>query len=462
MAMKPTLQAKQGTTLALTSQMQHALRLLQLSQPELEAALREAAESNPLLDLDDTPATRADDADVGDDADGADAGNEADDPATPEEAAPPDEEDREGTTRRGDPLELAATEAGLQEHLLWQLRMALRRPDELLVAEMLVDALDEDGYLREPIAALASMLPEASAGTLRPVLHLLQACDPIGCGASDLAECLRLQLAVFDPATPGWALAVRLVEAHLDAVARHTPERLAALLDEPLATTLSALALIRRLDPRPGARFATNRTEYLQPDAIVQRHGGRWVVRMACAPRLALNPHYLSLIGHCRQEDDSYLRGHLQEARWLLRALEQRGDTLRRVARAIVEAQAGFLEYGPAAMRPLTLRELAEPLGLHESTVSRATTRKYLRTPRGTFEFKHFFGTGPGAGKGASAMAIQTHLRRLIAVEAPQQPLSDQALADRLQVEGIAVARRTVTKYRELLGLPPAAERGRR
>lgn len=459
MAMKPTLQARQGATLALTPQVQHALRLLQLSQPELEMALREAIESNPLLDLDETPATHAD---AGDNANGPDAGNEPDDPAAPEETAPPDEDGREGAARRGDPLELAAAEADLQEHLLWQLRMALRRPHELLAAEMLVDALDEDGYLREPLAAIAATLPAASADTLRPVLHLLQACDPIGCGASDLAGCLRLQLAAFDPATPGWTLAVRLVEAHLDAVARHTPERLAALLGETSATLSPALALIRRLDPRPGARFAVSRTEYLQPDAIAQRLGGRWVVRMAHSPRLALNPHYTALIGHCRDEDDSYLRGQLQEARWLLRALEQRSETLRRVAQAIVAAQAGFLEHGPVAMRPLTLRELAEPLGLHESTVSRATRRKYLRTPRGTFEFKHFFGAGLGTGEGTSATAVQAHLRRLIAAETAGQPLSDQALADRLQAEGIAVARRTVTKYRERLGLPSAAERGQR
>lgn len=459
MAMKPTLQAKQATTLALSPQLQQALRLLQLSQPELEAALREAAESNPLLELDEAPAARAD---AGDDTADPEVSDEPEAPAPAEDSAAPDGDDREATAQRSDLQEWAAAEAGLQEHLLGQLRLVLRRPHEWLAAYVLVDALDEDGYLREPLAAIAATLPAASADTLRPVLHLLQACDPIGCGASDLAGCLRLQLAAFDPATPGWTLAVRLVEAHLDAVARHTPERLAALLGETSATLSPALALIRRLDPRPGARFAVNRTEYIQPDAIAQRLGGRWVVRMAHSPRLALNPHYTALIGHCRDEDDSYLRGQLQEARWLLRALEQRSETLRRVAQAIVAAQAGFLEHGPVAMRPLTLRELAEPLGLHESTVSRATRRKYLRTPRGTFEFKHFFGAGLGTGEGTSATAVQAHLRRLIAAETAGQPLSDQALADRLQAEGIAVARRTVTKYRERLGLPSAAERGQR
>lgn len=469
MAIKPALQAKLGTALALTPQLQQAIRLLQLSQPELLLALREATESNPLLEFDEP------DAHAGEAAEGAASARD--------DAAPGDgDDDTEHATEAepehdefpGDDLPRAAgtldpsfddlsPAEGLKAHLLWQLRMALRTPRDLHIAEVLVDALDEDGYLRESLDALATTLPGTDVDDFSAVLHLLQQCDPVGCGARDLGECLRLQLATLDPAPPDLALARRLVDGHLDTLARQSPERLALALQVEPTELASASALLRRLDPRPGARHTEAQPEYVQPDAVAVRVGGRWTVRMSRTPSLALNRHYEALIGHCRREDDAYLRGHLQEARWLIRALAHRGETLQRVAQAIVEAQSDFLERGLEAMRPLTLRDIALPLGLHESTVSRATTRKYLRTPRGTFEFKFFFGVGLGAGgEASSATAVQERLRRLIAAEAPERPLSDQALADHLQAEGVRVARRTVAKYREMLGLPPASERGRR
>lgn len=468
MAIKPALQAKLGTALALTPQLQQAIRLLQLSQPELLLALREATESNPLLEFDEPDAHAGEAAESAeparDDAAPGDADDDAEhatDAGPEHDEFPADDLPRSAGTHDS-PLDDISPAEGLKAHLLWQLRMALRTPRDLRIAEVLVDALDEDGYLREPLDALAASLPGLDADDFSAVLHLLQQCDPVGCGARDLGECLRLQLATLDPAPPGLALARRLVDGHLDALARQSPERLAAALQVEPAELASASALLRRLDPRPGARHAEARPEYVQPDAVAARVGGRWTVRMSRTPGLALNRHYEALIGHCRREDDAYLRGHLQEARWLIRALAHRGETLQRVAQAIVEAQSGFLDHGLEAMRPLTLRDIALPLGLHESTVSRATTRKYLRTPRGTFEFKFFFGAGLGdAGDASSATAVQERLRRIIAAEAPERPLSDQALADRLQAEGVRVARRTVAKYREMLGLPPAAERGR-
>jgi RNA polymerase sigma-54 factor len=448
MAIKPALQAKLGTALMLSPQQQQALRLLLLSRTELEAALREAVESNPLLEaLEDGGAD-----DAGSEVEGA-TDTEADAPGM-------DDAGTAATGGIGDPLETACAGIGLAEHLLSQLRMVLRSPRDLRIAELLVDALDADGYLREPLEALAEALPGAGRADLAVVLGLLQHCDPPGCGARDLAECLRLQLAALDPPPPALALARRLLDGHLEALVRQPAATLAADLGVDAAALAEAAALLRSLDPKPGARHGAERTDYVRPDATALRVGGRWQVRMLPVPGLALNRHYAALIGHCRSEEDAYLRGRLQEARWLLRALAQRGETLRRVAGAIVAAQVGFLEHGPAAMRPLALRDIAEPLGLHESTVSRATTRKYLRTPRGTFELRHFFGTGPAGG--ASAMAVQERLRRLIAAEPAERPLSDQALADRLQAEGIAVARRTVAKYREMIGLPPASARRRR
>ena len=348
MAIKPALQAKLGTALALTPQLQQAIRLLQLSQPELLLALREATESNPLLEFDEPDAHAGEAAESAeparDDAAPGDADDDAEhatDAGPEHDEFPADDLPRSAGTHDS-PLDDISPAEGLKAHLLWQLRMALRTPRDLRIAEVLVDALDEDGYLREPLDALAASLPGLDADDFSAVLHLLQQCDPVGCGARDLGECLRLQLATLDPAPPGLALARRLVDGHLDALARQSPERLAAALQVEPAELASASALLRRLDPRPGARHAEARPEYVQPDAVAARVGGRWTVRMSRTPGLALNRHYEALIGHCRREDDAYLRGHLQEARWLIRALAHRGETLQRVAQAIVEAQSGF------------------------------------------------------------------------------------------------------------------------
>lgn len=484
--MKPALQAKLGTALALTPQLRQAIRLLQLSQAELEAELQAAVEANPLLERVESGGDEGGAEPLGDEgadergpegadtaSDGeADAATDGDGEPDPLEAL--DENWSLGSEDLGprmpeeeDGREPASSEPGLRAHLLWQLHMSLHSPRDLAIGEAIIDALDEDGYLREPLEALAAatgLSPPPDAGELRAVLHHVQQLDPPGCGARDLGECLRLQLALLDPATPGLALARRLAEGHLEALARLPPERLAERLGEPVEAVASASALLRRLDPRPGARHAGAMPEYVQPDAMVLRQHGVWRVRMLHGPGLRIARHYERLIGRCRQEDDAWLRGQLQEARWLIRALENRSDTLRRVAEAIVRAQSGFLDHGPEAMRPLTLRDIAEELGLHESTISRATTRKYLRTPRGTFEFKHFFGAGLATehGGAASALAVQALIRRLIAAEPPGKPLSDQALAEQLKAQGIQVARRTVAKYREALGIPPSSERGGR
>ena len=227
----------------------------------------------------------------------------------------------------------------------------------------------------------------------------------------------------------------------------------------------SGEALVKSLDPRPGAQIGGGEAEYIAPDAIAYRQGGVWKVQLSAQsrPRLAINRHYERLIGKASREDDSYLRSQLQEARWLIKSLETRADTLLRVSKAIVRQQSAFLDHGSEAMRPLTLREIAEELGLHESTISRATTRKFLRTPRGTFEFKHFFSSGIATDHGgaASATAIQAMLRKLIEAENPRQPLSDQRLAEFLKGEGIPVARRTVAKYREAMNIPASNERQR-
>jgi RNA polymerase sigma-54 factor len=297
------------------------------------------------------------------------------------------------------------------------------------------------------------------------VLQTVQRLDPVGVGARSLSECLCVQLSLLSADTPGLALARELARAHLDALARLGPARLATQLGRDAGDMAQAVALLRSLDPRPGAQVGGGDAEYIAPDAVAWRQGGVWKVALAAGtqPRLAINRHYESLIGKASREDDSYLRGQLQEARWLIRSLETRADTLLRVARAIVRQQSGFLDHGNEAMRPLTLREVAEELGLHESTISRATTRKYLRTPRGTFEFKHFFSSGIATDHGgaASATAIQAMIRKRVDAEDPRAPLSDQKLAEILKAEGIPVARRTVAKYREAMNIPASSERQR-
>ncbi len=484
--MKPALRTALGQQLALTPQLRQAIRLLQLSAVELEAELTLAMESNPLLDrLEDED----EDGHVPAGADGHDAGA----PEAPDEERAdagevellepgdawddgPGQEDwepAEGGSGSGagggdEEREDAAGDEDLRAHLRWQLQMGHFSPRDRLIAEALIDAIGDDGYLLEPLEAIRDALAPglvAAEDEVLAVLHAIQRFDPVGVGARSLSECLGVQLAMLDDATPGLALARRLAAAQLEALAKLGADRLAAQLGVAADAMATAVALLRSLDPRPGERAAPTRVEYIKPDCLAFRQGGVWRVALAggSQPRLGINRHYEGLAAQARGEDASYLRGQLQEAKWLLRALETRADTLLRVARCVVRQQSAFLEHGAEAMRPLTLREVAEEVGLHESTVSRATSRKYLLTPRGTFEFRHFFSSGVGTedGGNASATAIQAMLRRMIEAEDPRKPLSDAKLADDLKAAGIPVARRTVAKYREALNLPASHERQR-
>jgi len=474
--MKPSLQIKLGQQLTLTPQLRLAIRLLQLSALELEQELGQALESNPLLE-------REDEASPDFEAQG-DAAPEA--PADREEAEGADREeftgeepdfrwDEHGSGGSGqggmdgeEREDARAAPQDLHEHLLWQLRLSHLNPRDQAIGAAIIEAITDDGYLEGGLPDLqAALAPEivAAPHEIETILALVQRFDPVGVGARSLSECLGVQLSLLDPTTPGHALARRIALGHLDALARLGPAKLAAALSEPPQAVDEAVALLRSLDPRPGARIAGGETEFIVPDAIAYRQGGVWKVatHQGSQPRLGINRHYERLIGTSGRDNDAYLRGQLQEARWLIKSLETRADTLLRVARAIVRQQSGFLEHGPQAMRPLTLREVAEELGLHESTVSRATTRKFLRTPRGTFEFKYFFGSGiaTDAGGGASATAIQAMLRRLVDAEDPRAPLSDAKLAEILKADGIPVARRTVAKYREAMNIPSSTERQR-
>ena len=473
--MKVSLSTKLGQQLTLTPQLRQAIHLLTLSAAELESEINLALESNPLLE-------RADDAD--DDAE-SQASKDSELPADAEPAAPSADDDSGseqpdwdetprshdgGTGSRPDDgdSEPAAAPDDLQDHLLWQLHLSHLGARERGIGAALIEAVGDDGYLTETLESIRDgLLPEIDAelDEIGAVLHLIQRFDPVGVACCNLSDCLDVQLSVLSPDTPGLQLAQRLASAHLEALARHGPDLLAQELGEPPDAVHEAVALLRSLDPRPGGQIASTATDYVTPDCIAYRQNGVWKAALVGGqtPALAISRHYESLIGKASRDDATYLRSRMQEARWLIKSLQTRADTVLRVAQAIVRQQSGFLEYGPEAMRPLTLREVAEELGLHESTISRTTTRKFLRTPRGTFEFKRFFASGIAneTGGAASSTAIQAMIRRLVEAEDPRKPLSDARLAAELKTGGVPVARRTVAKYREALRIPPSNERQR-
>ncbi len=478
--MKPALQLRLNQQLTLTPQLQQAIRLLQLSRLELESELRELAESNPLLDLDSDSAAESTTDPAATLLNGDSAGEQPTVDATGPEGADDTHGELEwdatyeglsyGAEHHGDDEASEAQDAApvdLHEHLLQQVNLVNLSPRDRAIAIALVDAIDEDGYLRDGIGSVKTALRDDSVTPeeIEAVRHRLQQLDPTGVASLDLRDCLRAQLHALPPSTPHIRIAREIVDEHLDVLARRDFARLARTLRALSTEIEEAATLIRTLDPRPGARFATTPVEYVAPDAYALREHGRWRVRLAAAnqPRLRINRHYSGLIAHARRDDAAYLKGQLQEARWLIKSLQQRADTLQRVAEAIVRQQSAFLEFGHEAMRPLVLREIADELGMHESTISRVTTRKYLHTPRGTFEFKFFFSSGVATedGGSASATAVQALIRKLVSEEDPCRPLSDQALATQLNHRGIQVARRTVAKYREALRIPSSSERQR-
>ena len=484
--MKPALHLRLNQQLALTPQLQQAIRLLQLSSIELETELREALESNPLLEMGDE-VTESEAAAEPDPAE-----SYAPAPTTVDTRSEPVQENASdydsATTYDSDPdfgLEhttygTATSEHGdsmesqdedtedLRDHLLWQLNLTPFSPRDRAIGATIIESINDDGYLTESAEALQESLAalyRVNLDEIESVRHRIQQFDPLSVGSRNLSECLRVQLDAFDPDTAGHALAHSLVSQHLEALAKNDREKLCRQLRASTDELDVAIALIRSLDPKPGSRFSTHSTEYATPDAYVTKSQGGWTVNLSAhlQPKLGINQHYASLIARAQRDDANYLRGHLQEARWLIKSLQTRAETVLKVANAIVRAQCSFLEYGPEAMRPLVLKDIAEEIGMHESTISRVTTRKYLHTPRGTYEFKYFFSSHVGTADGgtASATAIHAMIRKLVDEESSSKPLSDQALTAELNKRGINVARRTVAKYREAMHIPSSNDRSR-
>lgn len=469
--MKPRLQTSLGQQLVLTPQLRQALHMLQLSMPELEAEINAAVESNPLLEWDESAPLSTPDAERSEGDDGADGTrtevHEAEWDGDREAAW--DEGGRGGHHDDGDASERIAQSESLRDHLSWQLQLGQLSPRELVIGEALVDAIDDDGYLREPLAGIAQALaPDLTCdeAEITAVLRRVQALDPTGVGARDLGECLLLQLGSLPEDTPGRDVARRAVSTLIERLPKLGDAGLAEALGCSREEAAIALQLIRSLDPRPGSRIGgMPQDTYVVPDCSIFRQGGMWKVALSRGRHDGLTIHrgYEQMLQHAAGADAGYLRGRLQEARWLLKNIEARGETLLKVVHCLVREQSGFLEFGPKALRPLTLREVASQIGMHESTVSRAVARKYVHTPRGTIPLRAFFASGidTGGGGEASSTAIQDMIRRLVDAEDPRKPLSDARLAERLKDSGVPVARRTVAKYREALNIPSSHERVR-
>ncbi|MEW5942878.1 MAG: RNA polymerase factor sigma-54 [Pseudomonadota bacterium] len=473
--MKHTLQLKLSQHLALTPQLQQSIRLLQLSTLELNQELEHFIEANPLLERVE-PGTEAaipagedtfDAPQTGNEPEAAEAESEPDIGPAPEDFMESrwDEESAPYAARDGDDEpeypQVAAETPTLREHLNWQLNLTQLSPRDKTIVSILIDALNEDGYLTQSLDEIAAMLPpelEIDPVELHASLNHLQNLDPPGIGARTLGECLALQLEAMPADTPGRDLALSIARQHLEALGARDYNKLKKLLhcnDEALR---GAQNLIVHLNPRPGADFTPPDTRYVVPDVIVRKIKGAWTVNLnhEAMPRLRINRIYADILQRHRDSTGHHLASQLQEARWLIKNVQQRFDTILRVSQAIVERQRHFLEHGEVAMRPLVLREIAEAVDLHESTVSRVTTQKYMLTPRGIFELKYFFGShvATETGGACSATAIRALIKQLVAAEDSKKPLSDTQLTEILAQQGIIVARRTVAKYRESLQIP--------
>jgi RNA polymerase sigma-54 factor len=475
--LKPTLQLRMGQQLTMTPQLQQAIRLLQMPALELQAHIRELLESNVMLE----PVEDAD----------TTSGFEAVEPAMPEpevtQAAAADQEpqvevvddhwgeqsvgpaDNSWNGEDDDRQQEFADASGqtVQEHLLWQLEMAHLPARSLGIASAIVDAINDDGYLMEPLEEIANTLrPEiqAEVAEIEEMLQRVQQLDPPGVGARSVSECIELQLRLLAADTPGLTTAIAIARSHLELVAGREMSLLRRELKATDEEIACALLLVRACHPRPGATISGGSAEYVVPDVFVRRtdHGG-WSVEINAAtlPRVRLNHGYASLIG--RSASHASMRAQLQEARWLLKSLEIRSETLIKVSRSIVERQTAFLEEGDEHMRPMILKDIAEAVDMHESTISRVTSGKYMHTPRGVFELRYFFSSQvEGAdGSGTSSTAIRAKIRKLVKDESADNPLSDGRIAELLSGEGIPVARRTVAKYREGMGIAPSNERRR-
>jgi len=484
--MKQSLQLRMGQHLAMTPQLQQAIKLLQLSSMDLQTEIQEALDSNMMLE-------------VAEEETQASEGQVSTAPMLNETTT--DYRDLEDMDATADiPTELAvdvsweelydnlpqmnatghqgldmddytlnrATVENLHDQLTWQMELARFSDRDYAIATTLIDSINDDGYLGSTLEdvhqGLLHQIPALELDEIEAVLHRIQSFDPPGIGALDLADCLTIQLRQLPHQTPYREEALAMVKGHLELLAKRdigVLKRITGLEDGALS---AVVLLIRTLEPKPGLTVNNDDAQYITPDVYVVRSKDRWTVKLNpdIAPKLRVNPYYSGMVRRAdNSADNTTMRNHLQEARWFIKSLQSRNETLLKVARSIIDHQQAFLDQGPVAMKPLVLRDVAEEVEMHESTISRVTTQKYMHTPNGIFEFKYFFSSHVSTQSGGecSATAIKAHLKEIISGEDTHKPLSDEAIAKTLQDRGINVARRTIAKYREAMGIASSSER---
>ncbi len=446
----------------MTPQLQQAIQLLQLPVLDLNAQIQDALEENIMLEMEDLP-------DVPQTSDETTAEVETIRAEDSWQTQASQRIQDGGWNGEGRPITEIADESGqtLHEHLFWQLEMEDFTPRQAVIGEAIIDSINDDGYLTIELDEIAGYLDEdteVSSDELQETLAKIQKLDPIGIAARSIPECLVLQLRQLDASTQGLRLAIKLAENHLDLIANREYGELRRSLRISEDELHDALALVKSCNPKPGLAVSPATAEYVIPDVFVRKVDNRWQVEISPTgvPRLSVNQQYARLLRG--SGDHAVLRTQLQEARWLIRSLEIRNETLAKVATCIVSRQTDFLEHGDEAMKPMVLRDVAEEIGMHESTISRVTTNKYMHTPRGVFEFKYFFSShlSSANGEDQSSTSVRAKIRKMIGAENPAKPLSDSKIAHLLAEDGISVARRTVAKYREAMQIESSSERRQR
>ena len=480
--MKQSLHLRLGQQLTMTPQLQQAIKLLQMSTLDLQQEIQQALESNMMLEIteDENTVVHVADATPEKKIESSDShtseGSQTDIPdELPTDSSWDDvyENVMESGNNSAETIEFETQRcktSTLLDHLLWQLEISRFSERDHAIAMAIIDAVNENGYLRsspeEIFQGLQTQLDDLDFDEVNAILHRVQNFDPSGVAAVDLSDCLRLQLQQLPETTPYRNEALLVVSHYLKLLATHEQEKLLRRLGVTEQQLDEIVALIRTLDPKPGAKIQDSDSEYVIPDVYVTKQNDKWQVSLNpdIAPKLRINPFYSALIKRAdNSKDNACMKDHLQEAKWFIKSLHSRNDTLLRVARCIIEKQTEFLEHGSIAMKPMVLRDIAEELELHESTISRVTTQKFMHTPNGIFEFKYFFSSHVSTEEGGecSSIAIRAFIKELIGNENLARPLSDKKIADFLQAKGINVARRTIAKYREAMFISSSSQRRR-
>ena len=489
--MKQSLQLKMGQHLTMTPQLQQAIRLLQLSTLDLQHEIQEALDSNPMLeagdDSDDIPETQNEITTLSEDkSKTASEENPDETPIDQWSESIPDElstdsswddtfQSGTASNQRDDDSFFESNDSAeetLKDHLNWQLNLTPMNPADQLIAEAIIDGIDTEGYLRSTTeeilehfkASEPALFDDIELDEVEAVLHLIQQFDPPGIASRDLGECLSIQLRQLPPETPLLKQAIALCKQYIHLLGTRDYKQLLRKLRLKEHQLQAIIALIQSLNPYPGSRISSSHAEYVIPDVYVEKFQGVWTVRLNqdASPNLRINTSYADLIRRAdNSADNTYLKNHLQEARWFIKSLQSRNETLLKVSGQIIERQSEFLDHGAEAMKPMVLHDIAEAVEMHESTISRVTTQKYMHTPRGIFELKYFFSSHVNTNDGgaASSTAIRAVIKKMIAAENTAKPLSDNKIAQLLDQEGIQVARRTVAKYREAMGIAPSNQR---